>query len=494
MESDNNFKAIFKNTSILGFTQIIVIIVAMVKSKLTSGLIGPIGMGLVYILTNMTGLIGTVTNFGFGTIAIKNISKVTIFNNTFLLARVINTYWKLAIFTGSLGTLVVFVFSDCLSKMSFGNSDYTKIFMIISITLLFAQINTGQFVVLQSLRYFKKLAYSNLISGVLILIANFIVFYFFGIKGVATSILLSTLIPTAVNWLFIRNIVIKKIDISSKRVMKYGRELITLGTLISLSRIMPLLSTLVLNAFIIRMSGLHDVGLYNAGFAIIFNYTGIVFTAMEGEYFSRLSTKSLDKKVFDSTVNKQVELALLLITPIVILFVFFANYGIVLLYSKDFLIIENMIRFAMMGLFFKCLTWPLSYIFLVKNMNKFYFWNEFSYNFILLGLNIFFYNYKGISGLGYSFFTAVAINLILVLFILKIKCNFRIEKSIVRLFLVELLLIISSLISYSFINGIYKIIVSISFIFISIFISYYYFNLKLNILKFLKYRFSIFIK
>lgn len=478
----------------MGFTQIVVILVAMVKSKLTAGLIGPIGMGLVYTLTNMTGLIGTLTNFGLGTIAIKNISKTTNFNNTFLLTRIINTYWKLAVFTGSLGTLIVIVFSDYLSKISFGNSDYTLIFIIISSTLLFAQINTGQFVALQSLRYFKKLAYSNLISGVLILIVTVIIFYFFGIKGVAASILVSSLIPAAVNWVFIKKIVIKKVDISSKRLIKYGRELITLGSLISLSRIMPLLSTLVLNAFIIRISGLHEVGLYNAGFAIIFNYTGIIFTAMEAEYFSRLSAQSLDKTTFDSTVNQQVEIAILLIAPIVMLFVFFASYGIVLLYSNEFLIIENMIRFAMLGLFFKCLTWPLSYVFLVKNMNKLYFWNEFGFNAILLGLNILFYKYQGILGLGYSFFTAVAINLVFVLFVLKIKCDFRLEKSIVRLFFLQLLLIVTALVSYLFFNGIFKIVLSIPFVFISIFISYYYFNKKINILGFIKSRFSIFNK
>lgn len=478
----------------MGFAQFFVILVAMIKVKLTASIIGPVGIGLIYTLTNMTGLIGTITNFGLGTIAIKNISKTTKFNNSFLLTRVISTYWKLAIFTGSLGTLIVIIFSYYLSKISFGNSDYALMFIIISVTLLFAQINTGQFVVLQSLRYFKKLAYSNLISGIIILVVTVLIFYFYGIKGVAASIFVSSLIPTVINWAFIKKMKIQKVKISSQRLKKYGKELLTLGSLISLSRIMPLFSTLVLNAFIIRVSGLNDVGFYNAGFAIIFTYTGIIFTAMEAEYFSRLSTQANNKEVFNNCVNQQVELAILLIAPVVMLFVFFASFGVLLLYTSKFLIIENMIRFAMLGLFFKCLTWPLSYIFLVRNDNKLYFLNEFGFNAVFLILNIIFYNYLGIEGLGYSYFIAVLINLLFVLFILKKKYNFRLEKSNIKLFFLQFLIILTALLFYLFIKEEYKIWISIPFILTSFFISYYYLKKKIDIVGIINSKLLFFVK
>ena len=209
MKNQNDFKSILKDTSIIGASQVIVILILIIKSKITAILIGPIGMGLIYSLTNMTGFIGTISNFGFGTIAIKNISKVHILKNDYLLSRIVKTYWRLAFYTGTLGVLLVVVFSKYLSKIAFGNSNYTITFIIISCTLLLAQINTGQFVVLQSLRYFKKYALSNIISGVLILLFSIIIFYCYGISGVAASIIISSVIPIFINVFFVKKIKFK---------------------------------------------------------------------------------------------------------------------------------------------------------------------------------------------------------------------------------------------------------------------------------------------
>ena len=45
----------------------------------------------------------------------------------------------------------------------------------------------------------------------------------------------------------------------------------------------------MLSAFISKTGSLSDVGLYNAGLAIVDGYVGMVFTAMATDYFPRLS-------------------------------------------------------------------------------------------------------------------------------------------------------------------------------------------------------------
>tara|TARA_B100001059_G_scaffold62614_1_gene58500 strand:+ start:3415 stop:4914 length:1500 start_codon:yes stop_codon:yes gene_type:complete len=481
VKDKNDFKSILKDTTIIGASQVIVILILIIKSKITAILIGPIGLGLIYSLTNVTGLIGTISNFGFGTIAIKNISKVHSFKNNYLLSRIVKTYWRLAFITGSLGLFLVVIFSKYLSKIAFDNSNYTITFIIISCTLLLAQINTGQFVILQSLKYFKKYAISNIISGALIALFSIIIFYYYGISGVAATIIISSLIPPLINLYYVKHIKFQKVDITSKRIVKYGKELLNLGTSISLTRLMPIISTLVLNAFIVRAGGLDEVGLYNAGFVIIFGYTGIIFQAMEPEYFSRLSAHSNKKGIFNFTVNQQIEIAILLIAPMVMIFLFFASECILFLYSREFLILSDMVKLGMLGLFFKAFIWPLSYVLLVKKNSKLYFLNEFIFNLVFLGLSLLFYNNYGIVGLGYSFLIATIFNMIFIIFVLKYNYNFNIEKDKIKIFCIHSLLLGFAFIIILFDANKYFLYLSVPFIFTSVSLSYYFLNKKINI-------------
>ena len=480
MRSQSEFPKIIRNTSIIGASQILVILILIIKAKLTAILIGPIGMGLVYALTNVTGLIGTISNFGLGTIAIKNISKVNTLGNGFLLARMVRTYWCLAFLTGTIGLLLVIVLSSYLSEVAFDNSEYANTFIIISITLLLAQINTGQFTVLPSLNKFKEFAISNIVSGIVILLFTVVIFYTYGLKGVAATIVTSSLIPPIVNYYYIRKIKIFKVKLKLRRIINYGYELLNLGTSISLTRIMPLVSTLVLNAFIVRVGGIGEVGLYNAGFVIMFGYTGVIFKAMEPEYFSRLSAESQKSLSSGVPVNQQIEIAMLLIAPLIMGILFLTEISLLLLYSADFLVLTDMVKLGMLGLFLKALTWPLPYVFLVKNDSKLYFLNELFFNLMFLVCSIFFYFHYGIIGLGYSFFLASIANTIFLISTLKIKYRFSINKENKRIFAYHGLLlclgfVVNKSISFKF-SWFFELILISS----SLAISYYYLSKRLN--------------
>ena len=299
-------------------------------------------------------------------------------------------------------------------------------------------------------------------------------------------IIISSLIPPLINFYYVKQIDFLKVDITTNRLIKHGKELLNLGTSISLTMIMPLISTLVLNAFIVRVGGLDEVGLYNAGFVIIFGYTGLIFKAMEPEYFSRLSAHSNEKTIFNFTVNQQIEIAILIIGPMAMMFIFFASEGILILYSKKFLVLSNMIKLGMTGLFIKAFIWPMSYVFLVKNDSKLYFLNEFIFSSVFLILSLFFYNSFGIIGLGYSYLAAIIFNLVFIVVALKVKYNFNIENDKIKIFFLHLIIIFLGLYLNLFLDNNYIMFLSVPFVLISIFISYYFFSKKLDLVDLIK--------
>src|SRR5690606_11401873 len=97
-----------------------------------------------------------------------------------------------------------------------------------------------------------------------------------------------------------------------------------------------LLVAYIIQIFISQTGGIAQVGFYNAGFVILNSYVGLVFTAMETDYFPRLSAIVNKVEAIRQTVFEQAFIAILLISPIVVLFLIAAPIIIVLLYSQEF--------------------------------------------------------------------------------------------------------------------------------------------------------------
>jgi O-antigen/teichoic acid export membrane protein len=93
-------------------------------------------------------------------------------------------------------------------------------------------------------------------------------------------------------------------------------------------------------------------------------------------------------------VNEQAEIALLLLTPIILLFILFDDLLIKLMYSSSFLPVVPMLFWSSIGILFKSSTWSMGYIFLAKSHSRLFFINELIGNVIFLVLNYFGYKLK----------------------------------------------------------------------------------------------------
>jgi O-antigen/teichoic acid export membrane protein len=152
--------------------------------------------------------------------------------------------------------------------------------------------------------------------------------------------------------------------------------MLQMGFMISLSGLLAVGASYIVRIFISRTGGVEQVGLYNAGFAIINTYVGLVFTAMATDYYPRLSAVAHDNRLCKQTINQQAEIAILILAPILVVFLTFINWVVILLYSRQFIAVNGMIYWAALGMFFKAASWSIAFIFLAKGSSKLFFWNE----------------------------------------------------------------------------------------------------------------------
>lgn len=439
-----SYRQIIKATSIFGGVQVFNIIISIIRSKFVAVLLGTTGMGIMGLLVSTTNIISSLTNMGLNTSAVKDIASAYQTGDEKRIGIIATVIWKLVWITGLIGLIVTAILSPWLSEVSFGNKDYTLAFIWLSATLLFNQLTNGQLVILQGLRKLNYLAKANLSGSFIGLFVTLPLYYIWGIDGIVPGLIGSALISLLMSWYFSRKIKFNKPILSRPQTIAEGKNMLRMGLMISLSGLLGVSAAYIIRIFINRTGGIEQVGLYNAGFTIINTYVGLIFNAMATDYYPTLSSVAHDNKLCKQTINQQAEITLLILAPILIIFLVFINWVIILLYSKQFIDVNDMIYWAALGMFFKAASWSISFIFLAKSTGKLFFWNELIATFILLTLNLLGYHFWRLTGLGISFAVAYLLYLIQVFIISKIKFEFSFTKSFVNLFIVQFSLAIVS--------------------------------------------------
>lgn len=481
-----SFSNAFKATTIFGGVQIVVIVFQILKSKSVAVLIGAAGMGVLGLLTQTITFISALTNFGLEASAVKNIALAEASGDKTYLNKTISVFQRLVIFTGTLGFLVCLALSPFLSEVVFDNSNYTTTFIICSVSLLFIQLTAGQYAILQGLRMTKLLAKASILSALSGLLISVPIYYFYGITGVAISITISALINFLITFYLTKKVNVKKVKFSKEVFNIEGRGMIKMGFLLSMSGLISIGSSFLVRIFIIRSGSIVDVGLYNAGFAIIEGYVGIIFTAMAKDYYPRLSIVSNSRFERNREVNQQTEIAILLLIPVLTIFLLLLDFIIALLYTKEFLPSITMIQYAILGMFLRAVSWSMGYLLLAKGDSKVFFWSELISTIYVLGLNILGYKFFGLKGIGMAFIAIYLLHTIQIYITTKLFYKFSFDGNLIKVFLIGTFLIISQFFVVSEIDSYMKYLLGLSICILGIIFSMKMLNDKINIYSFLK--------
>jgi O-antigen/teichoic acid export membrane protein len=436
-EQQTSYREIMKATSLFGGVQVINILISIIRTKFVAIILGPSGVGIVGLLISTTDLVGRLTNFGLGTSAVKNVASANESGNQLRINTILVVLQRLVWITGLLGFVFTIVFSSILSQIAFGDKSYTLSFVWISITLLFNQLSSGQLVVLQGLRKLKHLAKANLYGSILGLIISVPLYYKYGVEAIAPTIIFTSLGNLLLTWYFAGKIKVEGVKVSSIRTIAEGKKMLKMGFVISLSGMIAMGASYFVRIFISNTGGVEQVGLYNAGFAIINSYVGLIFSAMGTDYYPRLSAVSHSDELCKNIINQQAEIAILILGPIIMAFLVFINWVVIILYSSEFVGINDMLHWVSIGMFFKAAGWSIGFIFLAKGASKLFFLNELVANIYMLVLNVFGYHFMGLTGVGISFLAGFMLYLLQVSYISKRKFNFSFETGFSKIILIQ---------------------------------------------------------
>ncbi len=472
-KNSSSYRQIMKATSIFGGVQVFNIIITILKSKVVAVLMGPAGIGVLGLFNSTIVLLSSLTNFGLDISSVKDIAAASQTKNNSKISRIITIVKRLVWLTGIFGALVTFFLSSWLSEIAFDTKEYTIAFMWLSGTILLKQLSHGQFAILQGLQKLKDLAMANLIGSALGLVASIPFYYYLELEGIVPGFIVTAILTFVVAQYYGSRVKIDKITITTKELKSEGKEMMILGFTLGLSGIMVLGESYAIRIFISNYGGVVEVGLYNAGIALVYTYVGLIFAAMQKDYFPRLSALADDNSKSNELVNQQTEIALLILAPVLAGFFIFLDWVIIILYSSEFVAIKIMIYWAFLGMFFKVPAWVLSFIFITKGKSKLFFWSELVSNLYLLGFNLVGYYYWGLKGLGISFLLSYIIYILQVYIIAKKKYQFSFTSECLKLFVIQFTLALACFLTISYLTSFWMYLIGVPIILLS---AWYSFN------------------
>jgi len=310
----------------------------------------------------------------------------------------------------------------------------------LSCTLLFGQLSSGQGALLQGLHKYKYMAKSGVIGSTIGLIITVPLYYIWKINAIVPVLVISSITSLLLSYYFTNKVGIKSVKVTYADVRSEGTSMIKMGFFVSLNGLLVTAASYLVRIFVSNKGGLNDVGLYSAGFAIINTYVGLIFTAMGTDYYPRLSEVNKNTVKFNTLINNQIEIALLLLAPFISGFIIYIRLVVRILYSTKFLPIEGMIYWAIFATYFKATSWAIAYSFLAKGDSKAFFWNELIPNIYTLILNIVCYYFWGLTGMGISFLIGYILYTLQVWIICSKKYKLKIALSISKTFSIQFLL------------------------------------------------------
>lgn len=428
--ADNKYNVVLKATSFFGGVQGINILLNIVRTKIVALLLGPEGVGLNAIYNETRETLHGTTNLGLDVSGVRGVSRayeemLSASGEEERLAlrekisdevRVLRSWvLLLALF----GTFLCMVCAAPLSLFTFGDYNHTWGYVILSPAVGFSTVTCGELAVLKGLRRLKWIATVSLLNVIAGLIVTIPIYYVWGIDGVLAA-LVALFFVSMLLACYYSNKAERFSVIFAKRELRKGSKMLTVGFNFVVCSIIGHLSLLGIQAYLNNVASLGMVGLYNSGYALTMTYAGMVFAAMESDYFPRLSGVITDVVERADTVLKQQDVAVMLITPLLAGMIVALPLLAPLLLTGQFDAIIPMTQITTVGLLFRAVYLPNAYMSLAAGDNKtFLFINTVGAVDILLVLVG--YHYYGLTGMGVALTVQNGIDMVLVMCISKWK-------------------------------------------------------------------------
>jgi len=381
--SNDSYDHVLKYTGMFGGVQVLVTLIGLVRNKFMALLLGTAGVGFNALFVSMQNFASQCTNLGISFGAVPKLSEYYEEQQEEQLEYHIQVIRLWSMIAAGLGFLFCVAVSPLMNDLSFTWGNHTLHYAMLGVSVAMLTLTGGETAVLKATRRLGALAKIQIYTAIISVLVSIPLYYYYGHSGVIPVIVSMAAVTMVATMRYSYRSYPLRLQWTGS-VLKSGTGMIRLGVAFVLAAAVGSASEMFIRAFLNVEGGLGDVGLYNAGFMLTITYAGMVFSSMEQDYFPRLSAVSKDVEKTNETVNKQMEVSLLLLSPMLVALLTALPVLVPLLFSNEFLPVVEMAQVAVLAMYFKVLNLPVAYITLARSKSLAYLLLETTYFVVLV--------------------------------------------------------------------------------------------------------------
>jgi len=433
MAESNSYRQILRSTSIIGGASVISILVGLVRIKVAAMLLGPTGVGLIGLFTNLIATASTVAGLGFGSVGTRQIAQASASGDE---ARISTA--RRALFWGTLGlsllgAIAFWCLREVLARHAMQDAALADDVGWLALAVALSVASASQNALLNGMRRIGDIARVSIGSALLSSAVGIIALWVWGRSGILAFIVAAPLASFVLSHWYVSRLPRVRGGVQLRDLTREWGTLARLGFAFMVAGLAGTVGQLVVRLLIQRELGIAALGQFHAAWAISMTYIGFVLGAMGTDYYPRLAAIIEDHPAVNRLVNEQIEVALLLAAPVLLAMLGLAPWVIELLYSREFAEAATVLRWQVLGDVLKIASWPLGFILIASGAGKMFMATEWM-AMGLFGVSTWLLlPYAGLVATGLSFLLMYSAYLILVFWLANRRTRFQFQPGVICL-------------------------------------------------------------
>ena len=436
-----SYRQILRSSSIIGGASVINILIGLLRMKAAAVLLGPAGVGLVGLFTNLVGAAKTVAGVGVGAVGTRQIAEAAGRDDAQRILVVRRALFWLTLGLAAGGGGAFWLLRGVLAASVLDEPALASDLGWLSIAVALSIAAASQNALLNGMRRIGDIARVSVGSALLSTVLALLTLWQFGRGGIVFFVIAAPLASFLLGHWYVARLpsMTGGNRVLLSEMSDQWRSMLHLGMAFMVAGLAATIGQLLVRTIVQQELGANALGHFQAAWGISMTYIGFVLAAMGTDYYPRLTAVIQDHSSVNRLVNEQAEVALLLAAPVLLATLALAPWVIRLLYSSQFGEAVEVLRWQVLGDILKVASWPLGFILLAAGAGKAFIMSEWLSSAIFVLLTAILVPGLGIVATGVAFLGMYVVCFSVVYALAVRKTGFAWEPAVKRLIVATLL-------------------------------------------------------
>eukprot|EP00435_Cladocopium_sp_Y103_P077773 s1_g1512.t1 len=417
-----------RSAGVVGLASVVNILAGIIRLKVFALILGPAGVGLMGLFTNLLMLASTAAGMGVGSGSVRHVASVR--DDQARGPAALQAVFLLGLSLAAVGGAGVYLLRVQLATHIIGDVSYSEDVGWIGLGVaasVAALVFTSMLQGLQRIGTFSKTTIAGNVLGTLM---SILVIWQMGANGIYLAVICLPVSLALVAFAAIRGLP----NLSSFQpvvdLKEEVRAIMSFGMVMLASAILLMGTMMIARSVISEELGLEAAGFFHAAWILSATYIGFALNAMGADFYPRITATIAQNEDASTLLNEQIYLALTLTAPLIVGVVAFAPLIIIVLYSAEFLPAAEVVRYHVVGDLFRVISVPMAYTFLAAGAKKRFLLMEVVWTTIYLSFLYTFLADWGVVAVGVGYSVGYALHMVFTALLLARTKRIVIKRSI----------------------------------------------------------------